>query len=317
MTTGCTPGGGAAPQLVRDTSDSGSRTGSAASTQIPITTAEVQKLVYHVGPIDLPKGTTAEEMLRRPAKLAFQVEEAVWVTGFTPKVVDDQGSALPGSLLHKAVLFNKHEENPICNTSTHGNPFAAANATLTKISLPDGFGYALLPEDALEVRAIFQNTTDEDLFGVYFSFELEAVPMKKAKGIHDVKPLLLDIDPCNYQPIAVKPGEFREESKSFAVPNSGKLLVANGILSDRGVLLSLTHNGGSTASVVPFWLAEAELDELHRIINLAPNPFVDEVGKEMKAGDKLVLGTAFNNFSDRWQNDATAAAMVYLAPSAE
>ncbi len=317
MIASCTQGAGQGPTFV----DSGiSPVGSGLNGDVPtvpVITSEVQKLVYHVGPIDLPAHQQAEIMAKTPAKLDFQVTEPVWMTGFTPQIVNDRGDILSGNLLHKAILINKHEANPLCTTGEAGNPFAVASSTLTKVHLPDGFGYPLIPEDPLQARVVLNNHSDEDLFGVYFSFELETVPMSKTPTMNDVRPLLLDIDPCTYQALSIEPGKFLEQSKTFKMPSAGRLLVASGVLSDYGVWVSLSQSNGNTPSLTPFWMAQAELDDLHRLINLSPNPFVDESGKELRAGDSLVLGTAFDNFSDKWRNDATAAAMIYLAPSAE
>lgn len=274
----------------------------------------VQKLIYHVGPADLNAKQPAAQMLENPQTLKFQVSEPMWITGFKPKVVDSEGNALSGKLLYKAIVFNKQESNPLCSSGNTGNPFAAATSTLTAVELPEGFGYPLMPNESLEARVVFQNPTDQELTGVLFSFELEAIPMDKAKGYHDIKAVLLDTDPCEHKPLALEPGAFVEKSQTFSMPVAGQLMVANGILSDYGVSVALTHQSGSNISVVPFWRASATLDEAHSIINLEDNPFFDPVGKSIQSGDKLTLGVAFDNFSEEWQNEATGSAMVYIAP---
>lgn len=275
-----------------------------------------QKLVYHVGPVDLNRGASAELMLENPQSLNFQVSEPVWVVGFRPEVVDSQGNPLPGKLLYKAMLLNKHEPNPVCASGSSGNPFAVATSAMTKVEIPDGFGYPLLPDDPLEARVIFQNPTDQDFLGVTFSFELETIPMDKAKGFTDVKAMLLDTDPCDHKPTALEPGAFVEQNKTFTLPDSGHLMVANGVLSNYGVAVSLTHQKEGDVSVLPFWRAEARLDENHNIVDLTPNPFMDPEGVEIGQGDKMTLGVTFDNFSDSWNNEATGGAMIYLAPEA-
>lgn len=274
----------------------------------------VQKLIYHVGPTDLTAKQKAGEMLEKPATLKFQVTEPVWVVGFEPKVIDSTGNILPGRLLYKAIIYNKAESNPLCASGNSGNPFAVATSTLTKVELPEGFGYPLLPEDPLEVKAVFHNPTEEEYPGVIFAFELTVIPMDQAKGYGDLKAILLDTDPCEQKPIAIEPGAFVEKSKTVTIPDGGSLMVANGVLSDYGIAVSLTHQEGSNASVVPFWRAEAQLNETHQIIDLTDNPFFDPVGKNIRSGDKLTLGVSFDNFSEEWHNEATGAAMIYLAP---
>lgn len=260
----------------------------------------VQKLVYHVGP-------DAET-------LSFQVSEPVWVTGFSSKVTDTKGNLLPGRLIQKALLFNEGEENHLCAQAENGNPFAMTTSTLTPVVLPEGFGYPLMPQDQLLAKVAFNKAGLEEYSDVIFSFELTAVPMGKAKTIKDLQAFLLDQDPCEYKPASIEPGAFVEKNKTFTLPGAGSLIIANGLLSDYGVSVSLAHQTGSNLTAVPFWRAEALLDEERHIINLSDNPFIDPSGKKMKKGDRLTLGIAFDNFSEAWHNEATGAALVYIAP---
>lgn len=275
---------------------------------------QAQKLIYHVGPVDLLGGDSGELTLEDATTLNFQVAEPVWVTGFRPKVIDADGQALPGQLLHKAILFNKNEPNPVCATGNGGNPFAAATSALTPVELPEGFGYPLMPNDPLEAKVVFQNKSEQDYLGVMFEFELETIPMEQVQAYSDVRAMLLDPDPCEHKPLTLEPGEFIETNKTFTLPEGGSLMLANGVLSNYGVAVSLTHSEGSDISVVPFWRAEAQLDANHQIIDLTPNPFLDPEGKKISGGDKMTLGVTFDNFSNSWNSEATGGAMIYLAP---
>lgn len=313
--TSCNETGSNAPTFLGNSAKPGIPAGGESSTPDSFKNLQsFQTLIYHVGPTDLSSGQKVEEMLEKPASLKFQVTEPMWVVGFEPKVIDSGGNVLPGRLLYKAIVYNKAESNPLCAAGNSGNPFAVATSTLTKVELPDGFGYPLLPEDPLEAKVILHNPTKEEYPGVIFSFELKAIPMEKAKGYGDMKAVLIDTDPCEHKPIALEPGGFVEKSKTVTLPEGGSLMVANGVLSDYGIAVSLTHQESGGASVIPFWRAEAQLDETHRIIDLADNPFFDPVGKSIRSGDKLTLGVSFDNFSEEWHNEATGAAMIYLAP---
>ncbi len=314
---GCSQKGGAPELLGADATPISSNspaatTNNAESFQPKVS---VQKLIYHVGPVNLLAGEDAEEMAEKPVKLNFQVSEPVWVIAFEPKILDANGRELPGRLLHKAILSNKHDENPVCASSAAGNPFAVATSTLTKVELPEGFGYPLLPEDPLEAKVVFQNKTGQDYVDVTFAFELTTIPIDKTVGYHDLKTILIDTDPCEYKPISLEPGKFLPKTETVTVAKGGNLVVANGVLSDYGVSVALTHQAGGQITLVPFWRAEAEFDAEHQIINLSPNPFIDIAGKKIANGDKLTLDVVFDNYSDEWKNAATGAAMIYLAPA--
>lgn len=277
----------------------------------------IQTLIYHVGPTDLPAtDATGSGTITQAKSLSFQVGEPVWVIGFKPKVIDANGNKLPGFLLNKAVIVNKNETNPLCNSVGSGNPFAMATSSLTNIEFPDGFGYPLLPDQQLEAKVTFQNQPDQDFSGVTFSFELITVPMEKAKNIRDIQALLLDQDEsCELKPMKIEPGAFVEKSKTFTIPLNGELLVANGLLTDYGVAVSLTHHEGINISAVPFWRAEAKMDETHHIVELNDNPFFDPSGKEIRQGDKITLGVSFDNFSDIWHDQASGSAILYISPN--
>lgn len=269
-------------------------------------TTNVQKLTYKLGPFTLTAGQKAIVMWESPGSITFQAEEPLWVTSFTSSVEDESGGTLPDNLLHMAVLSNGSEKNPFCADKEVGNPFIAATSTTKDIELPDGVGYPVLPTDQLDAKVILQNPTTQDFSGVYFKFTITALSMKAAKNYKDVMPMMLNVDPCDYAPMAVAPKEFVKKNVTFTIPEDGLLTKAYGLLQDYGVEVSLTESEQPT----PFWEAKAELSSDHKIISLAP--FEDPAGIPLKAGDEISLGVAYDNPADQWQSSATGAVMAYL-----
>lgn len=270
----------------------------------------LKKIVYHVGPVDLPSGLSVAEMIEKPLVMNFQTDEAVWVVGFSPRVVDSNGGELPPELLHLAIVSNRHEGNPLCSDAVGGSPFAAATSVLTEVNLPQGYGYPILATDPLEARVILKNETDESFVDVFFELTLLARPMGEMVNLRDVKPLFVELDPCDHETASVAPGEFVELGATYQVPFDSDLIVAHGILEDFGSVVELTAKEETT----PFWRAEARLDENSRIVELSDDPFEDPAGIPFKEGDLITLGIAYDNTSRSWLNGATAAAMVYVAP---
>jgi hypothetical protein len=267
------------------------------------------RIVYRVGPIDLPAGTSAAAMLEKPLAMRFQTDQAIWVTGFRPRVVDANGAELPAELLHQAIVSNLHEENPLCAGTP--NPFAVASGMLTEVELPQGHGYPILPTDPIEAKVVFANPTDSDYVDVSFEITLVAKPMNDFASIKDVKPMLVELEPCTHAPMQVEPRAFAQKSATYPVPITGALVVAQGVLQDYGAAIQLTAG----TEVMPFWRAEGVQDEMHRLSALTDNPFTDPEGRSFKAGDPLTLGVAYDNTSEAWLAGAGAAAMVYLAPA--
>ncbi len=270
----------------------------------------VKRIVYHVGPVDLPAGTSAQVMLEKPLNMRFQTDESLWVTGFSPRVVDANGGELSPKLLHHAIMSNMHEENPLCSDAGGGNPFFIATSLLTEVELPQGFGYAILPTDPIEASVVLANPTEESFIDVYFEVELIARPMNEFTQLRDVQPLLVELDPCGHGSMEVEPGAFVERKATYGVPDAGELVFAQGVLQDFGSAVELTTG----SEVMPFWRAEAELDEGHAIEELLNDPFSDASGVALKENETLTVGIAYDNFSESWLKGASAGAMVYIAP---
>jgi hypothetical protein len=266
-----------------------------------------QRIVYHVGPVDLPANT--EAALNAPISMRFQADEPIWVTAFEPRVVDADGSELPPTLLHHAIILNMHEDNPLCSDAAGGDPIFVATSLLVPIELPQGYGYPILATDPIEARVILQNPTDASYAGVSFELTLVARPMNEFANLADVKPMLVEPDPCGHAPLEVEPGSFVEKTATSQMLEPAVVIAASGVLGDFGAAVDLT--AGKDAA--PFWRAEAELDDGHRLITLSDNPFIDPKGVALKAGDALTLGVTYDNASKGWLRGALAGAMVYLA----
>ena len=271
--------------------------------------AGLEKLTYHIGPIDLPAGTSADKLLAQPLSMNFQLTAPMWVIGFEPKVVNAQGDELPATLLHHAKLLNAHEENPLCPNSGKGNPFAVSSSLLTNVSLPAGYGYPLLPSDPVEAEVVLHNPGQESYIDVFFEITLLAKPMNEFVALKDVAAMLVDFEPCANQPLEVEPESLREESATYSIEEGGNLIFAHGVLQDYGVAVQLKKKD----EINPFWRADAKLDSEHQILDLLDNPFADPAGIPFAKGDNITVGAIYDNFSKSWLHAASAGAMIYLA----
>ena len=271
----------------------------------------LQKLTYKVGPFKLSANQKAQIMQDDPGKITFSTDEPMWVTKFTSKITDADGGDLPKDLLYTAIVANSGEKNPLCTDKEVANPFFAANTLNTEIELPEGFGYAVLADEKLETNVVLRNPHSQGFEAVYFEFEITAVPMRMAKNIKDVAPLLLDIDPCDHAPMAIAPKEFVKKRAEFELPEGGRLTKAYGLLQNYGVEVSLTNGKQPT----PFWQGKTELDTEHEIVSL--KPFEDSSGIPLKSGDSLTMNVIYDNSSTEWKEDATGAVMAYVARSDE
>ncbi len=297
----CNGASGRSPDL---TSQSIAQANAQAST--PKTT--VQKLNYTFGPFRLDAGSPATPMAGKEGRLSFHVDSPVWMTGFEPHLVDAKGNPLPKDLVQMVILSNGREVNPLCETRQTANPFAAATSIMQPITLPEGYGYPLLPEDPLEARVVLRNPTQEDLSDVYFTFTITAEPMDVASHKHDVSTLFLDVDPCDHSPITLPPNGLVEKKGVFTIPEDGRVVKAQGLLQDYGVSVSVDATKDSSKFE---WSANAQLNDEHHIVSL--ETYENTKGADVKKSAPMNLGVVYDNFSNAWFNDATAAVLLYIA----
>lgn len=267
-----------------------------------------ERLTYHVGPIDIPSGLVANT--DKPLVLTFQLTRPMWVVGFEPRMVNADGEEIEPKLLHTAIISNQHEENPLCTSANVGNPFMVATSTLKSIRFPQGYAYPVLASDPLEAKIVVQNPTEKTFINAYFELTLIAKPMNEFVQMKDIKPMMVDMDVCEHKPIQVEPNNVDRRQATYAITQASKLIMAHAAIQSYGACVELTAN----QDVMPFWTAEVVLDNDNHIIDLRNDPFEKPTGIPFKKGDSITLSVLYDNTSDSWLDNATAAAIVYFSP---
>ena len=166
------------------------------------------------------------------------------------------------------------------------------------------------PRDPIEAKVIFRNPTDQSYLDVYFELVVITKPMNEFVQMKDLKPMLFDIDACNHQPQSIEPNNISRKQATFSLSNAYKLVMAHGAIQNYGIQVDLTAN----KEVLPFWTAEAVVDDQNFVIDLRNDPFEDPSGIPFKRGDSLTMGIVYDNTSNEWLDDATTAAMLYFSP---
>jgi hypothetical protein len=310
-TSACTQGGGAPSLISSDDEAAATEEQDGQINEALANEAGEERLIYRIGPVDLPAYTEAD--VDDALVLNFKLSRPMWVIGFEPLMVDANGEEVDGQLLHSAIVSNLHEENPLCTSANVGNPFVIATSTLTSVKFPNGYGYPVLATDPLEARVVVRNPTETSYLNVYFEITLVAKEMNEFVKMKDIKPMLLDVDACNHKPLSVEPNNISRSQATYMLQDPYKLIVANGALQSYGICVELTAN----KEVLPFWTAEAVVGDHNHILDLRNDPFADPAGVPFKRGDSVTLSVVYDNTSNGWIDDATAAAMAYFTPEEE
>jgi hypothetical protein len=202
-----------------------------------------------------------------------------------------------------------HEDNPVCSESGVGNPAFMTTSLLTSVELPQGYGYPVLATDPLEAQVVLQNPTEESYSQVFFEITLVARPMNEFTNLADVKPMLLEFNPCDHSDVEVEPDSFEELKASYRTGVPARVIMVSGAMGEYGSAISLTAG----SEIVPFWSSEAILGEGHELMGLTENPYVD-MQTNLTAEDEVTLGATFDNAKDDWLEGAVAGAMIYVNP---
>lgn len=307
LLSSCT-GGSGGPEMLKPTPDEAVGSTSPMVGDRLALEAGLERIVYHVGPVDLPAGLPSDDMMEKPLVMNFQTDKPVWAVAFSPKVVDKNGEELPKDLLHIAIVSNRHEENPLC-AEAGGNPFMVTNELLTEVSLPEGYGYPIMQTDPIEARIVLKNPTDKNYIDVYFEVTLVVKSMGEFANLKDVRPMYLEPEPCSHGSVAVSPGDFVEVKADYAVPVDAKLVYAHGVVGDYGASVGFVK-GSAGESIMD---AQANLNGEHGVesLNGSPLDMKDEV--KFKEGETVSLTAIYNNTSKTWISDAVAGVMMYVA----
>jgi hypothetical protein len=77
------------------------------------TKVDGQTLVVREGPMNLPAHTDHMTM-PQPPDLEWQVPIDGWLLGYTPRLVDGKGNAVPGRVLHHTAFWNENRSDFLC-----------------------------------------------------------------------------------------------------------------------------------------------------------------------------------------------------------
>jgi len=278
----------------------------------PAAEAGVQTLVFKTAPITV----TPYDAITR-TQLTDSPSVDGYVTGIKADLVDTDGNVVPNThvMLHH-VVFAKIGASDYTCPGTYAQRFFAEGEEHYAMSLPDGYGYPNKGSDHWGLLAMLMNHFPETAtVSVRYT-----VTYVTGEQLLPVKPIWLDMNNCNIDPIYNVPGTGRPGSTysrhfDLTMPESGRLLTAGGHMHGGGIKLELSDQtcGRNLFTSLPSWNGPIPLPLLHEPGPTKMSSFQSPLGIPVAAGDDLRLTAVYDN--SRPHTRVMGIMITYLAPT--
>jgi hypothetical protein len=266
-------------------------------------------VTLRVGPMNLPARTSHMKMPQPPDQV-WGVPFDGWLLAYHPKMVDANGSAIPGAVLHHAAFWNENRSDFLC-PGKEEHIFGAGSEMTDWAEVP-GYGYHVQKGDKIRIETMVYNPTDTSYDKAYlevvipFQTTSDASPARK-----NVYPAWIDVRVCGNSSYDVKPGKS-EESGVVVVKYDGVLLGVGGHLHDYGkeiVLRDVTRN--DTVATL-----DATSDIQGHLQSIPVKLFVEQGGYKFAKGDVLKVSASYDNPTGKLLRDgAMGIAVGYFVPT--
>jgi hypothetical protein len=272
--------------------------------------AAAHTITLRVGPINLPAHTSHMKM-PQPPDVYWTIPLEGWLLAYTPKLVDANGNAVPGIVLHHTAFWNTNRADFLCpNKEEH--IFGAGGEMTNWIQIP-GYGYRVQKGDKIRVETMVHNPTDTSYDKVYLEVQ---IPYQEAAAdggaaVKSYYPAWMDAKSCGNSGYDLPAGKSGKTG-TVAVKYSGVLLGVGGHMHDyaKQIVLEDTTRKETVATL------EAKVDEQGRLLSMPTVTFFDRGGYRLAAGDVLKVDATYDNPTGTLLRDGAMGIVVgYFVPA--
>jgi hypothetical protein len=246
-------------------------------------------IIVREGPLTLPANTN-HMMMPQPADLIWTIPLDSYLLGYTPRLVDAHGSAVPGIVLHHTAFWNTDRSDFLCpNKEEH---IFGAGSEMTNWAEIPGYGYRVQKGDKIRVETMVHNPTATAYDQVYLEVKIPYSETSSAtKGIY---PSWMDVQSCGNSGYDLKPGN-NENTGRVTVKYDGILLGVGGHMHDyaKQIILEDTTRKEKVVTL------DAKLDEKGQLISIPVVTFFDRGGYKLAAGDQLKITATYDNVTGK------------------
>lgn len=265
-----------------------------------------QRLTVRLGPLSLP-ANSGHFAVAQPPEFFLEIPFDGWITAYHPRLVDAQGTVLPGRMLHHVAFWNTGRSDFLCpNKQEH--IFGAGGEMNDWPALP-GIGYSVSQEEKIRISSMFHNPTETDYPEAYLVVEMEYQLHGQGSGLKSVYPVWFDVKECGSSSYDL-PSGASDRSGRFRLGYSGVLLGVGGHLHDfgQGVRLEDLSRKQEVADL------RAELDSEGRIRSMPIANFAARGGYRMNRGDTFEVTARYQNPGAEQPAGAMGIAVGYFLP---
>lgn len=264
-------------------------------------------ITVRIGPMNLPANTSHMKM-PQPPDLEWPIPIDGWLLAYSPKLVDANGNAVPGRVLHHSAFWNENRADFLCpNKEEH---IFGAGGELTNWDEVPGYGYRVQMGDKIRIETMVHNPTGTSYNNVYLEV---TVPYKQAadgENLKSVYPTWMDVKSCGNSGYDLPAGNS-EQTGTVTVKYNGVLLGVGGHMHDYGKQLSLEDiTRKETVATL-----DAKVDDHGELLSMPTVLFLDRGGYKFTAGDVLKISATYDNTTGKLlRNGAMGIVVGYFVP---
>src|SRR5258708_28707786 len=261
--------------------------------------AATHTITVREGPIPLPANTNHMKM-PQPPDVFWTIPLDAFLLAYTPRLVDANGNAVPGTVLHHTAFWNTDRSDFLCpNKEEH--IFGAGTELTNWMEIP-AYGYRVQNGDKIRIETMVHNPTDTSYEQVYLEVKIPyadgSSDSAAASAVKSVYPAWMDVQSCGNSGYDLKAGK-NENSGSVTVKYNGILLGVGGHMHDYATQVTL-EDATRKEQVVTL---DAKLDEKSQLLSIPVVTFFDRRGYQFPAGDQLKITATYDNTSGQALTD--------------
>jgi hypothetical protein len=265
-------------------------------------------IIVRIGPMNLPANTSHMKM-PQPPDLEWQIPIDGWLLAYTPKLVDADGNAVPGRVLHHTAFWNENRADFLCpNKEEH---IFGAGGELTNWAAVPGHGYPVRMGDKIRVETMVHNPTDTSYDKVYLEVTIPYQRASDGAKLKSFYPTWMDVKSCGNSGYDLPAGTSRRNG-IVTVKYNGVLLGVGGHMHDYAKQLTL-EDATRKETVATL---DAQVDDRGELLSMPTVLFLDRGGYKFAAGDVLEISATYDNTTGKLLRDGAMGIVVgYFVPA--